>query len=97
MTYPKVSHNSTDKGLGVPSSPRFPAIEENDCPGRTSGPFRGPPGYWLGEATAVWMVQEYGRAVAESRARSAAEFYGAHSADGAYWRRVLAEITASPR
>lgn len=28
MTYPKVSHNSTDKSSGVPSSPRFPAIEE---------------------------------------------------------------------
>jgi isoleucyl-tRNA synthetase len=28
MTYPKVSHNSTDWSAGVPSSPRFPAIEE---------------------------------------------------------------------
>jgi hypothetical protein len=48
-------------------------------------------------ATADWMVQEYGRAAAESRARSVAEFYGAHSPDGAYWRRVLAEIVAARR
>jgi hypothetical protein len=38
-------------------------------------------------------VQEYGRVDAETRARAVAEFYGAHSPDGAYWRRVLAEIT----
>ena len=43
-------------------------------------------------ATATWMVQEYGRADAEHRARPVADFYGAHSPDGAYWRRVLAEI-----
>jgi hypothetical protein len=43
-------------------------------------------------ATATWMVQEYGRADAEHRARAVADFYGAHSPDGAYWRRVLAEI-----
>jgi len=43
-------------------------------------------------ATATWMVQEYGRADAASRARAVADFYGAHSPDGAYWRRVLAEI-----
>lgn len=44
-------------------------------------------------ATATWMVQEYGRADAESRARAVADFYGSHSPDGAYWRRVLAEIS----
>jgi hypothetical protein len=38
------------------------------------------------------MVQEYGRTDAETRARAVADFYGAHSPDGAYWRRVLAEI-----
>jgi hypothetical protein len=43
-------------------------------------------------ATASWMVHEYGRADAESRARAVANFYGPHSPDGAYWRRVLAEI-----
>jgi len=43
-------------------------------------------------ATASWMVQEYGRVDAERRARAVANFYGAQSADGAYWRRVLAEI-----
>jgi len=43
-------------------------------------------------ATATWMVQEYGQADAEQRARAVADFYGAHSPDGAYWRRVLAEI-----
>ena len=43
-------------------------------------------------ATATWMVQEYGRTDAEHRARAVADFYGAHSPDGAYWRRVLAEI-----
>lgn len=43
-------------------------------------------------ATATWMVQEYGQADAERRARAVADFYGAHSPDGAYWRRVLAEI-----
>jgi hypothetical protein len=48
-------------------------------------------------STATWMVQEYGRADAESRARVVAEFYGAHSPDGAYWRRVLAEINATRR
>jgi hypothetical protein len=48
-------------------------------------------------ATAAWMVQEYGRTDAESRARAVAEFYGAHSHDGAYWRRVLAEISATRR
>ena len=44
-------------------------------------------------ATATWMVQEYGRADAESRARAVADFYGSHSPDGAYWRRVLGEIS----
>jgi hypothetical protein len=39
------------------------------------------------------MVQEYGRADAERRARAVANFYGTQSPDGAYWRRVLAEIT----
>jgi hypothetical protein len=48
-------------------------------------------------STATWMVQEYGRAHAESRARAVAEFYDAHSPDGAYWRRVLAEINATRR
>ncbi len=48
-------------------------------------------------ATASWMVQEYGRADAERRARAVADFYGAHSPDGAYWRRVLAEIAAARR
>jgi len=48
-------------------------------------------------STAAWMVQEYGRTDAESRARAVAEFYGAHSHDGAYWRRVLAEISATRR
>ena len=48
-------------------------------------------------STAAWMVQEYGRADAESRARAVAEFYSPHSRDGAYWRRVLAEITATRR
>ena len=48
-------------------------------------------------STAAWMVQEYGRTDAETRARAVAEFYGAHSHDGAYWRRVLAEITATRR
>jgi cell division protein FtsN len=48
-------------------------------------------------STAAWMVQAYGRADAESRARTVAEFYGAHSSDGAYWRRVLAEINATRR
>jgi len=43
-------------------------------------------------ATATWMVQEYGWTDAEHRARAVADFYGAHSPDGAYWRRVLAEI-----
>lgn len=43
-------------------------------------------------ATASWMVQEYGRADAERRARAVADFYGTHSPDGTYWRRVLAEI-----
>jgi hypothetical protein len=48
-------------------------------------------------ATATWMVQEYGRAEAESRARAVADFYGAQSPDGAYWRRVLAEIAVARR
>jgi hypothetical protein len=48
-------------------------------------------------STAAWMIQEYGRPDAESRARAVAEFYGAQSADGAYWRRVLAEINATRR
>jgi type IV secretory pathway VirB10-like protein len=48
-------------------------------------------------STAAWMVQEYGRPDAERRAAAVAEFYGAHSPDGAYWRRVLAEINATRR
>jgi hypothetical protein len=48
-------------------------------------------------ATATWMVQEYGRVDAERRARAVADFYGAHSPDGAYWRRVLGEIAAANR
>jgi hypothetical protein len=47
-------------------------------------------------ATATWMVQEYGRADAERRARAVADFYGAHSPDGVYWRHVLAEIAGRP-
>lgn len=48
-------------------------------------------------ATASWMVQEYGRLDAEARARTVADFYGAHSPEGAYWRRVLGEIVTARR
>jgi hypothetical protein len=48
-------------------------------------------------ATASWMVHEYGRVDAEARARTVADFYGAHSAEGAYWRRVLREIVTARR
>jgi hypothetical protein len=48
-------------------------------------------------ATASWMVQEYGRPDAEARARTVADFYGAHSPEGAYWRRVLGEIAGGRR
>ena len=48
-------------------------------------------------ATATWMAQEYGAADAERRARTVADFYGASTADGAYWRRVAAEIAAARR
>jgi len=64
-----------------------PAIPERATPERAI-PDRATPE----RATATWMVQEYGRADAEHRARAVADFYGAHSPDGAYWRRVLAEI-----
>jgi hypothetical protein len=43
------------------------------------------------------MVQEYGPGDAERRARAVADFYGAQTADGAYWRRVAAEIAAARR
>jgi type IV secretory pathway VirB10-like protein len=48
-------------------------------------------------STASWMVQEYGRAEAEARARAAAGFYDARSAERAYWGRVLGEIEAADR
>lgn len=48
-------------------------------------------------ATASWMVHEYGRLDAEARARTVADFYGAHSPEGAYWRRVLGEIVTARR
>ncbi|HEX3177394.1 MAG TPA: hypothetical protein VHZ49_12010 [Methylomirabilota bacterium] len=48
-------------------------------------------------ATAAWMIGEYGRADAERRAREATDFYGPQSAEGAYWRRVLAEIVTGHR
>jgi len=47
------------------------------------------------KATAAWMLTTYGRAEAEARAQAALEFYDADSADGRYWRRVLAEISAA--
>jgi len=46
-------------------------------------------------ATAAWMLTTYGRAEAESRAQAALSFYDAESADGRYWRRVLARIVAA--
>jgi type IV secretory pathway VirB10-like protein len=46
-------------------------------------------------ATAAWMLTTYGRAEAEARAQAALEFYDAESADGRYWRRVLARIVAA--
>ncbi len=47
------------------------------------------------EVTAAWMLTTYGRGDAEARARAALEFYNAQSAEGRYWRRVLALITAA--
>jgi hypothetical protein len=47
------------------------------------------------EATATWMLSTYGRDAAESRARAALQFYDARSAEGRYWRRVLALIVAA--
>lgn len=47
------------------------------------------------EATAAWMLSTYGREAAEARARAALRFYDARSAEGRYWRGVLAQITAS--
>ena len=46
-------------------------------------------------ATAEWMLTTYGRAEAEARAQAALAFYDAESADGRYWRRVLARIVAA--
>lgn len=46
-------------------------------------------------ATAAWMLTTYGRAEAETRAQAALAFYDAESADGRYWRRVLARIVAA--
>jgi type IV secretory pathway VirB10-like protein len=46
-------------------------------------------------ATAAWMLTTYGRAEAEARAQAALAFYDAESADGRYWRRVLARIVAA--
>ena len=46
-------------------------------------------------ATAAWMLTTYGRAEAEARAQAALEFYDVESADGRYWRRVLARIVAA--
>jgi hypothetical protein len=46
-------------------------------------------------ATAAWMLTTYGRAEAETRAQAALAFYDAESADGRYWRRVLARIIAA--
>ena len=47
------------------------------------------------EATATWMLTTYGRPEAEARAQAALDFYDAESADGRYWRRVLARIVAA--
>jgi hypothetical protein len=47
------------------------------------------------EATAAWMLTTYGRPVAEARALAALEFYDAESAEGRYWRRVLALLTTA--
>jgi hypothetical protein len=55
------------------------------------------PAWQRERSTASWMVREYGRSYAESRARAAAAFYDARSPEGAYWRRVLAEIVAADR
>ena len=41
------------------------------------------------------MLTTYGRAEAETRAQAALAFYDAESADGRYWRRVLARIVAA--
>ena len=46
-------------------------------------------------ATAAWMLTTYGRAEAETRAQAALAFYDAESADGRYWRRVLARIVTA--
>jgi hypothetical protein len=41
------------------------------------------------------MLSTYGRDAAESRARAALQFYDSQSAEGRYWRRVLALIVAA--
>jgi hypothetical protein len=41
------------------------------------------------------MLTAYGRAAAESRAQATLQFYDPRSAEGRYWRRVLALIVAS--
>src|SRR5262249_17218277 len=56
---------------------------------------RAPGGAATEQATAAWMLTTYGRTDAESRARAALRFYDPRSAEGRYWRRVLALIVAS--
>ena len=41
------------------------------------------------------MLETYGRDAAEARAQAALAFYDAQSAEGRYWRRVLALIVSA--
>jgi len=87
-------------------APRRPASgvaasTPRSAPGSTPSPPRSAPGSTTArgreQSTASWMVQEYGRAEAKARARTAAGFYDVRSAERAYWGRVLGEIEAADR
>jgi len=85
---------------GITSSPerresaaRTPTASAPARAGSATRPSPGPAA--TEEATAAWMLSTYGRDAAESRARAALQFYNAQSAEGRYWRRVLALIVAA--
>ena len=85
---------------GITSSPerresaaRTPTASAPARAGSATRPGPGPAA--TEEATATWMLSTYGRDAAESRARAALQFYNAQSAEGRYWRRVLALIVAA--